>query len=91
MILLILTTLTLGYQLDEKQNEGESAIDEKNILKQLDEDKRMAYEIIESMDEKDEIDDEYYETEEHDLEKKDPWILRWQRRTSSCPSGPNRG
>lgn len=91
MILLILTTLTLGYQLDEKQNEGESAIDEKNILKQLDEDKRMTYEIIESMDEKDEIDDEYYETEEHDLEKKDPWTLRWQRRTSSCPSGPNRG
>lgn len=91
MILLILTTLTLGYQLDEKQNGEESAIDEKNILKQLDEDKRMAYEIIESMDEKDEIDDEYYETEEHDLEKKDPWILRWQRRTSSCPSGPNRG
>ena len=87
MILLILTTLTLGYQLDEKQNGEESAIDEKNILKQLDEDKRMAYEIIESMDEK----DEYYETEEHDLEKKDPWILRWQRRTSSCPSGPNRG
>ena len=76
MILLILTTLTLGYQLDEKQNGEESAIDEKNILKQLDEDKRMAYEIIESMDEKDEIDDEYYETEEHDLEKKDPWILR---------------
>ena len=91
MILLILTTLTLGYQLDEKQNGEESAIDEKNILKQLDEDKRMAYEIIESMDEKDEIDDEYYETEEHDLEKKDPWILRWQRRTSSCLSGPNRG
>ena len=91
MILLILTTLTLGYQLDEKQNGEESAIDEKNILKQLDEDKRMAYEIIESMDEKDEIDDKYYETEEHDLEKKDPWILRWQRRTSSCPSGPNRG
>ena len=87
MILLILTTLTLGYQLDEKQNGEESATDEKNILKQLDEDKRMAYEIIESMDEK----DEYYETEEHDLEKKDPWILRWQRRTSSCPSGPNRG
>lgn len=51
----------------------------------------MTYEIIESMDEKDEIDDEYYETEEHDLEKKDPWTLRWQRRTSSCPSGPNRG
>ena len=91
MILLILTTLTLGYQLDEKQNGEESAIDEKNILKQLDEDKRMTYEIIESMDEKDEIDDEYYETEEHDLEKKDPWTLRWQRRTSSCPSGPNRG
>ena len=91
MILLILTTLTLGYQLDEKQNGGESAIDKKNILKQLDEDKRMTYEIIESMDEKDEFDDEYFETEEHDLEKKGPWILRWQRRTSSCPSGPNRG
>lgn len=51
----------------------------------------MTYEIIESMDEKDEIDDEYYETEEHDLEKKDLWTLRWQRRTSSCPSGPNTG
>ena len=77
--------------MDEKQNGGESTIDEKNILKQLDQDKRLTYEIIEAMDEKEEFDDEYYETEEHTLKKKSLWFLRWQRRTSSCPSGPNRG
>ena len=70
MILLIITTLTLGYQLDEKPNGGVTKVDEKNIIKQLDDDKKLIYEIIEVMDEKEEFNDEYYETEEHILEKK---------------------
>ena len=91
MILLIFTTLTFGYQLDEKQNGGVTTIDEKNILKQLlYEDKKMLYEIIEVMDEKEEFEDKYYETEEHTFEKRSPWFLWWQRRESSCTTGPNR-
>ena len=85
MILPILTTLTFGYQLDEKQNGRVTTIDEKNILKQLlYEDKKMLYEIIEVMDEKEEFEDKYYETEEHAFEKRSPWFLWLQRRASSC-------
>ena len=52
MILLIITTLTLGYQLDEKPNGGVTTVDEINIIKQLDDDKKLIYEIIEVMDKK---------------------------------------